>query len=349
MIRFHHPIFDRVPQRFKQVGNVVHTFKAPEMMNRPSALRSISKADRARSFERDLLASADARSEGSKQALDLNFRASPRRPFVMNYGCSEEAQAVTHSADVEAFCELRLHLNNHPALHDVNYSAGWMRRMPGSFIFTPPGKESQVRGNRRNRFESLLVSFPVSELREIAGDYLETDGQHLLRVPNKELLDPVVPALIRQLWDQLDANSIGEEIMAEGTFLTLIGRLLTLEEKKKLAFAEQERGSSHMVDRAMAYMQDTLAEKPSLGEIAAAAGVSRPQLTRAFRKATGQTVHDHLVQLRIRRVKELIGHFGRNMTFDDMAKECGFSNRGHLSRVFTQMVGVTPEQYRRQI
>jgi AraC family transcriptional regulator len=64
-----------------------------------------------------------------------------------------------------------------------------------------------------------------------------------------------------------------------------------------------------------------------------------------FRAATGCTPHQYLLQLRIEKAQSLMKD--QFLRIIDIAESCGFASQSQFSRVFRQVIGVTPRQYRR--
>ena len=89
-------------------------------------------------------------------------------------------------------------------------------------------------------------------------------------------------------------------------------------------------------------MRRRLTEPLTLGEIAAAAGLSPFHFARQFKAATGHPPHEYLVRPRVDRAQELLRTHGRRWTMAAIAQECGFSDQSHLARQFRRVLGVTP-------
>ena len=87
--------------------------------------------------------------------------------------------------------------------------------------------------------------------------------------------------------------------------------------------------------------------KLSLEVLAKESGYSRVHFVRMFRAATGYPPHSYLLKLRVDRVRELQATSTLSLT--EIAIECGFSSHSHLSRVFRQVMGATPSEYRRSL
>ena len=82
----------------------------------------------------------------------------------------------------------------------------------------------------------------------------------------------------------------------------------------------------------------------SLAQIAEACTLSVSHFARAFTFSTGIPPHRWLMQRRIERAKHLMRTTTASLA--EIAVACGFSDQSHLSRVFSQAVGMTPGQWR---
>ena len=82
----------------------------------------------------------------------------------------------------------------------------------------------------------------------------------------------------------------------------------------------------------------------SLGDLAAAAGLSRFHFLRCFRRAAGQTPHADQVSRRVNAARRMLATGGAPA---DVAVACGFADQSHLTRLFRRLLGVTPGAYAR--
>lgn len=89
-------------------------------------------------------------------------------------------------------------------------------------------------------------------------------------------------------------------------------------------------------------LTERLAERVTLEELAAVAGVSRSHLSRAFRQAEGLPPHTYQSQLRVQQAKSLIA---AGSTLAEAAARTGFADQSHFNRVFREFTGATPGQY----
>ena len=82
----------------------------------------------------------------------------------------------------------------------------------------------------------------------------------------------------------------------------------------------------------------------SLEHLSHLAGMSRFQLIRTFRAATGMTPHAYQLNLGVNRARDGLQ---AGSALADIACELGFADQSHLQRVFKAHAGITPGRYRR--
>ncbi|MFF7190469.1 NAD(P)-binding domain-containing protein [Streptomyces sp. NPDC008222] len=99
------------------------------------------------------------------------------------------------------------------------------------------------------------------------------------------------------------------------------------------------------VRKAIAIMQDRLAETLTLADIAAEVHLSVYHFLRVFRLATGETPYRYLTRLRIALAQRLLSD--TTLTITQIAERCGFSGPGPLSAAFLRHLGIRPSVYRR--
>ena len=91
-------------------------------------------------------------------------------------------------------------------------------------------------------------------------------------------------------------------------------------------------------------VQEKMEEDLSLEEMARTVGLSAAHFSQVFRNTTGQTPHQCLLRYRVQRAKEMLR--SAEMRVLDVAIACGFKTQQHFARVFRQVCGASPKEYR---
>src|SRR5262249_54273756 len=97
--------------------------------------------------------------------------------------------------------------------------------------------------------------------------------------------------------------------------------------------------------RAKQYMMARLREDVSLAQMAAECSLSPSHFSRAFRQTTGRAPYRWLLEGRVEHAKELLRE--SEVTLADTALACGFADQSHFTRMFSQIVGISPGAWRR--
>ena len=114
--------------------------------------------------------------------------------------------------------------------------------------------------------------------------------------------------------------------------------------------AEHKKKHSELTRGDIAYavkkkLNSSVTTPITLDDIAAIFFHSKNDVIRKFKKKYGVTPYSYLVDLRIRRGKNLL--INTNKTLSEIASELCFSSEYHFSNTFKKKVGVSPKEYRR--
>ena len=104
-------------------------------------------------------------------------------------------------------------------------------------------------------------------------------------------------------------------------------------------------GASHASLIEVAELMDQHIEEPlSLDQIATAAGVSRRQIERLFKRHLGYAPKKYYLQARLRRARELL--LQTSMSVMDISMACGFRSPHHFSKCYRAHFGCPPSAER---
>ncbi len=154
-----------------------------------------------------------------------------------------------------------------------------------------------------------------------------------------------VQAAIGKLFD----HGIREaEREGEDQDLAIIGNTITLLTQLRRAYAthsarpmQAERPA--LLDRALRYMEENLARKITMAEVAHHLFVSESTLSQLFRRKMGVSFYRCLTQQRLIAAKTLIG---QDVPLEAVSHQVGFSDYSTFYKAFHKEFGISPRQYR---
>lgn len=125
---------------------------------------------------------------------------------------------------------------------------------------------------------------------------------------------------------------------AEGRVVGLVGSSQDLQPPAEEAVGYED------VAKAIQFARDHLERRPTLGALAAAAGMSDYQFDRRVRRLFRLTTGQMLLKLRIDAAAEMLRDADRPVA--QIALACGYSDQSAFARQFRRTIGLTPLEYR---
>lgn len=98
------------------------------------------------------------------------------------------------------------------------------------------------------------------------------------------------------------------------------------------------------LQKMLAYIYENYASPVTLGDIAAAADISRSEAGRCFHTYMGCSPLDALIQYRLQMAHPLLNDSTQSL--QQISYACGFHSANYFSRQFKKKYGLTPSQYR---
>lgn len=164
-------------------------------------------------------------------------------------------------------------------------------------------------------------------------------------------------------YDKLKAQGLLLSHLPSDSTLIHIGSILQLMQRPRLKeqtasilihtilrdISEEPENLESRIDPTMQWAVDYIgqhfAEDISIQTLADQTNSSKYHFIRSFRKATGDTPHDHLIQVRLKRAMELL--INQSLTIEAISGMCGFNSASHFTRTFRHVLGTTPGEFRK--
>lgn len=234
-----------------------------------------------------------------------------------------EGHCVREGADDIADSAIETgHVSIHPAFRPAKWA--WDTRLLFSALALDPDFLSQLAA------EVFGLRASEAELRVV-------EGQR----------DPVITHIAGMLSREVLTGDAGSKLLAESLANQLAIHLLrnyTVQPIKRNA--RTGTSAPKAVNAAIEHINAYYAREISLSEIADAVHVSPFHLARLFKKATGSTLHQYLIEVRLNSARALLTAGAGARSLAEIASAVGFADQSHLTRHFKRAFGLTPRQIR---
>ena len=168
---------------------------------------------------------------------------------------------------------------------------------------------------------------PVTLMRNDLRDRLAAELREEMTSPDGSQLEPVLASRLKALIHLSISAALGE-----------------IPEDRAGRFLRIAEGQQELLT-VLHYVEEHLDQHLNNAQLAEIARTSESRFIRRFRDATGRTPGRYVQDRRLRRAADWLVSTDRGI--EEIALGCGFANRYHFTRVFSQRMGCPPARYRR--
>lgn len=143
-----------------------------------------------------------------------------------------------------------------------------------------------------------------------------------------------------------NTHSHEDELLLQSIVLELLHSLIK-EASQKALIKKQKFGHYFEIDTVLEYIKENLSEDLCLQNMSKRFSLSPIHFHSVFRKAVGVTLHEYVLEQRLKNAINLL--LVTNMTLTQIAYASGFSSQSYFSFVFKKKTGKTPRQYARSV
>ena len=223
-------------------------------------------------------------------------------------------------------------------------------------VFLLQGQQSHYFHDRKNldliniMYDPEQIDLPENELRKLPGYcamfILEPAYRHRHRFASRLHLTQIPLARAEQVAAEMEKESTEK---ADGYAVALRAKLMELIVYLSRAYNTTETTEAQAllrVGHVIGALENNFSKDWKLDDLLKISGMSRSNLMRVFRKATGQPPVDYLIRLRIQKSMRLL--CSADMSVTEIALETGFNDSNYFSRQFHKIIGESPTAYRKR-
>lgn len=213
-------------------------------------------------------------------------------------------------------------------LGDRSYTAG-----PGQVLFFDCRQPHHYYAE--DSLEFFFVHFDGPQAHELCAYINETSGVQIDNPNNAK-----IGQLMHEMIEFYEAGN-AESVLAGSN---RIYRLLSLLENPHSS--SRVRKNDDSLTRVIAYIRSNIGKKMSLHQLAGIAGLSDYYFSHLFKEMTGLSPSNFVIYSRIDHAKSLL--LTTDLSVSEISAQVGYPNSSNLITLFTQRVGCSPIQFRKQ-
>lgn len=184
----------------------------------------------------------------------------------------------------------------------------------------------------------LNEHYPRSETRDLWK--WSDENFHMMNSPN-------VAQTIGRLISLFSENQYGKDILAMHTTRELVIQLLQTRAQYLLVEQPASMARNHRLGFVIDYIRQNLTGKLTIEELAEKACLSRAQFFRVFQRELGMSPVRFINEERLKLAKTLMRDTRRSIS--EICFLTGFNNLNYFSRIFKQLMRMSPSEYRKKL
>jgi len=107
----------------------------------------------------------------------------------------------------------------------------------------------------------------------------------------------------------------------------------------------RKQNESDIILQSIRYMKSNIAQSITLQQLAKGVNLSTSQFSLLFKRKTGKSPLDYVIQLKLQKACELLDN--TNLKIKAIAQTIGYNDPYYFSRIFNKVIGSSPRDYRK--
>lgn len=223
----------------------------------------------------------------------------------------------------------------------------------GESLFGGPDKVCLMPAEHRSHwsfsqpFRFFHFYFSQDKLVSTLEKTFDKEGRHIELKDETFVDEPYIANLIRHVFISLDWHDHADQVaVSHASEMLLIHLLRHHCDTHALPLITSGGLATHVARRVDDFINENLELPLTLGALAEQAQLSEFHFARMFRQHFNKTPHQYVLEMRIRKAKELLAFSSAGLA--DIALQSGFSSQQHFSNQFKKHCLITPAKYRKE-
>lgn len=195
-----------------------------------------------------------------------------------------------------------------------------------------------------------MVDFIVEDLKALKKDdissFLVDENNIIIRSDTSSA--GKIQNLIFDIRDELQSICYGSESVIRSQILLVLSLAFQFFNSKDIVKVKPMPHADD-IKRTMKYINENLDKDLKLEDLARIARMNRSYYTTMFKKITGMTTWEYILNLRVESATAMLLENRHSLNINDISEKCGFNSMAHFNKTFKTFTGKTPTEFKNQV
>ena len=153
--------------------------------------------------------------------------------------------------------------------------------------------------------------------------------------------------LIYDMRDELMTKTKTSEFIVRSQLILILSFIVQYFSKENIV---ELKSNPHLddIEKTIKYINEHLNDDISLDKLAEIAHMNRSYYTTVFKKITGMTTWEYILNEKIELAISLLLENQDKYNISEISEKCGFNNTTHFNKTFKKLTGTTPSEFKKK-
>ena len=214
----------------------------------------------------------------------------------------------------------------------------------GTLFYFYPGLPHSLISCNENPMHFLAVHFSFTNVQYENNNWFLNNSINNTILPIPSVLEIRNYVKLKEILVEIDkywrSKTIGKELMCKGFFLQLLSNIL-----QDLELNCYNYSARNKVDEIISHIHKNLDKDLDTKMLADTVSLSPGYMCKIFKEVTGYSLKKYINRCRVDAAKKMLAEEG--LKVKDVAKRLGFKDEFYFSKVFKNIEGISPKDFKR--